>query len=38
MLLTESRWFSLADDDPPRWENSLFVRRHEHLPLDVAWN
>ena len=37
-LLQESRWFSLADDDPPRWENSMFVRRHEHLPLDVAWN
>ena len=37
-LLQESSWFSLADDDPPRWENSIFVRRHEHLPLDVAWN
>ena len=37
-LLQESRWFSLADDDPPRWENGMFVRRHEHLPLDVTWN
>ena len=37
-LLQESRWFSLADDDPPRWENSIFVRRHQHLPLDVTWN
>ncbi|WP_419924760.1 cytochrome P450 [Candidatus Poriferisocius sp.] len=37
-LLQESSWFTLADDDPPRWENSIFVRRHEHLPLDVTWN
>ena len=37
-LLQESSWFSLADDDPPRWEKSVFVRRHEHLPLDVTWN
>ncbi len=38
MLLQGTSWFSLADDDPPRWENSMFVRRHEHLPLDVTWN
>ncbi|WP_419918781.1 cytochrome P450 [Candidatus Poriferisocius sp.] len=37
-LLHQSRWFSLATDDPPRWENSMFVRRHEHLPIDVTWN
>ena len=37
-LLHESSWFTLADDDPPRWEQSVFVRRHEHLPLDVTWN
>ena len=37
-LLHESSWFTLADDDPPRWEKSVFVRRHEHLPLDVTWN
>jgi cytochrome P450 len=37
-LLQETSWFSLADDDPPRWEKSVFVRRHEHLPLDVTWN
>ena len=37
-LLQESSWFTLADDDPPRWERSVFVRRHEHLPLDVTWN
>ena len=37
-LLQESSWFTLADDDPPRWEKSVFVRRHEHLPLDVTWN
>ncbi len=37
-LLQESRWFSLADDDPPQWENSMFVRRHQRLPLDVIWN
>ena len=37
-LLQETSWFSLADDDQPRWEKSMFVRRHEHLPLDVTWN
>ena len=37
-LLKETSWFTLADDDPPRWEKSIFVRRHEHLPLDVTWN
>ena len=37
-LFQESSWFTLADDDPPRWEQSVFVRRHEHLPLDVVWN
>ena len=37
-LLQETSWFSLAGDDPPRWEKSMFVRRHEHLPLDVTWN
>ena len=37
-LLHETSWFALADDDPPRWEKSIFVRRHEHLPLDVTWN
>ena len=37
-LLQDTSWFSLADDDPPRWEKSMFVRRHEHLPLDVTWN
>lgn len=37
-LLQDTSWFSLADDDQPRWEKSMFVRRHEHLPLDVTWN
>ncbi len=37
-LLQETSSFSLADDDPPRWEHNMFVRRHEHLPLDVVWN
>ena len=37
-LLQETSTFSLADDDPPRWEPNMFVRRHEHLPLDVVWN
>ncbi|WP_419849727.1 cytochrome P450 [Candidatus Poriferisocius sp.] len=37
-LLQDTSWFSLADDDPPRWEKSMFVRRHDHLPLDVTWN
>ncbi|WP_420639240.1 cytochrome P450 [Candidatus Poriferisocius sp.] len=37
-LLQETDWFTLADDDPPQWENSIFVRRHHHLPLDVDWN
>ena len=36
-LLHETSWIALADDDPPRWEKSIFVRRHEHLPLDVTW-
>ena len=37
-LLEETIWFSLADDDPPQWEKSMFVRRHDRLPLDVVWN
>ena len=37
-LLQETSWFSLAEDDPPRWEKSMFIRRHEHLPLDATWN
>ncbi len=37
-LLQETSFFSLADDDPPQWESSMFVRRHEHLPLDISWN
>ena len=37
-LLEETSWFSLAADDPPQWEKSMFIRRHEHLPLDVTWN
>ena len=37
-LLQETSFFSLVDDDPPQWESSMFVRRHEHLPLDVSWN
>lgn len=37
-LLQDTSWFSLADDDRPRWEKSMFVRRHEHLPVDVTWN
>ena len=37
-LLQETSSFSPADDDPPRWERNMFVRRHEHLPLDVVWN
>ena len=37
-LLEETSWFSLAPDDPPQWEKSMFVRRHDRLPLDVVWN
>ncbi len=37
-LLEETSSFALVDDDPPQWESSMFVRRHEHLPLDVSWN
>ena len=37
-LLQETSFLSLADDDPPQWESSMFVRRHEHLPLDISWN
>lgn len=37
-LLENSSWFGLAADDAPKWEKSMFIRRHEHLPLDVTWN
>ena len=37
-LLEDTSWFSVAADDPPQWEKSMFIRRHEHLPLDVTWN
>ncbi|MXW61799.1 MAG: cytochrome P450 [Acidimicrobiaceae bacterium] len=38
LLLQETSFFSLVDDDPPQWESSMFVRRNEHLPLDISWN
>ncbi|MCQ3807749.1 MAG: hypothetical protein OXB92_11395 [Acidimicrobiaceae bacterium] len=37
-LLAETNSFSLVYDDPPRRESSMFVRRHEYLPLDISWN
>ncbi len=36
-LLDETTDFSLDPADPPTWEHSLFVRRHERLPLLVDW-
>jgi cytochrome P450 len=40
VVLTEllERTFSITLDpnDPPRWVNSLMVRRHEHLPVRLA--
>jgi cytochrome P450 len=37
-LLARTRGFALDPDDPPRWTDSLWIRRHERLPivLDVA--
>lgn len=34
-LLQRSRRFTLVDDAPPCWVPSLFVRRHQSLPLQL---
>uniref|UniRef100_UPI0005939DA5 cytochrome P450 n=1 Tax=Nocardia brevicatena TaxID=37327 RepID=UPI0005939DA5 len=34
-LLERSTRFDLADDSPPQWVPSLFVRRHHTLPLHI---
>ena len=36
-LLAATTTFSLDPTDPPRWEPSLFVRRHDRLPLRISW-
>jgi cytochrome P450 len=35
-LLRRTTTFALDPDDPPRWVNSLMVRRHEHLPVRLT--
>ena len=35
-LLERTNSITLDPNDPPRWVNSLMVRRHEHLPLRLA--
>jgi cytochrome P450 len=35
-LLEHTNTITLDPNDPPRWVNSLMVRRHEHLPLRLA--
>ena len=35
-LLEHTNSITLDPNDPPRWVNSLMVRRHEHLPLRLA--
>ena len=34
-LVTRTRAFGLASDAPPRWQPSVFVRRHDALPLHL---
>ena len=35
MLLERTRLFALDPEDPPRWVDSLWIRRHERLPILV---
>jgi cytochrome P450 family 144 len=35
MLLERTRRFALDPEDPPRWVDSLWIRRHERLPIVV---
>jgi cytochrome P450 family 144 len=35
MLLERTRQFALDPDRPPRWVDSLWIRRHERLPILV---
>jgi cytochrome P450 len=35
-LLEHTNSISLDPNNPPRWVNSVMVRRHEHLPLQVV--
>jgi cytochrome P450 family 144 len=32
-LLERTKWFALDPDRPQRWADSVWIRRHEHLPL-----
>jgi cytochrome P450 family 144 len=35
MLLERTRRFALDPNDPPRWVDSLWIRRHERVPMRV---
>ena len=32
-LLERTKWFALDPDRPQRWADSVWIRRHEHLPV-----
>ena len=32
-LLERTKWFALDADRPQKWADSVWIRRHEHLPL-----
>jgi cytochrome P450 len=34
-LLDRTKRFQLRADDPPRWVDSLWIRRHDRLPIRV---
>jgi cytochrome P450 len=34
-LLERTRWFTLDSDQPQRWADSIWIRRHEQLPIVV---
>jgi cytochrome P450 len=36
MLLDRTTSITIEPQDPPRWVDSLMVRRHEHLPVQLA--
>jgi cytochrome P450 family 144 len=35
-LLARTEQFTLEPDDPPTWTNSMWIRRHDRLPIVVA--
>jgi cytochrome P450 len=36
VLLESTSNITLDPDQPPKWVNSLLVRRHEHLPVQLT--